>query len=58
METLLLILGAAAAAWFAILMWWPRSARRPDPDGFSADQALTTALDESVFEHARFRGHL
>ena len=58
METLLLILGAAAAAWFAILMWWPRSARRTDPDGFSGDPALTEALDESVFEHARFTGYL
>ena len=57
METPLLILGGLAAAWFAMLMLRPRSARRPDPDGFAVDPALTKALDDSASDHARFRGY-
>ena len=35
METLLIVLGVLAVAWFAMLMRKPRSSRRADPDGFA-----------------------
>lgn len=57
METLLIVLGVTALAWFSALMWLPRRARTPDSDGFVADPALTGALDEAVSDNARFRGY-
>jgi hypothetical protein len=53
METLLLILGLLAAAWFALLMRRPRSRRTPDPDGFAVDPALSKALDQGFADNNR-----
>ncbi|KJQ52463.1 hypothetical protein [Microbacterium sp. SA39] len=58
METLLLIHGLLAAAWFAMLMRKPRPAPRADPDGFAVDPALSKALDDSASDSVRFRGYL
>ncbi|GAA2938926.1 hypothetical protein GCM10010458_24320 [Microbacterium luteolum] len=57
METLLIVLGVLAAAWFAMLMRKPRSSRRADPDGFAVDPALSKALDDSASDSVRFRGY-
>lgn len=57
METSFLILAVIVAVWFGVLMRRPRSATKPDTDGFAADPALTHALDESTAEHVRFRGY-
>jgi len=56
METMFLITGAIVAVWFVVLMRRPR-ARKPDPDGFEADPALTKALEESDRDFLIFRRH-
>jgi hypothetical protein len=55
METFMLIFVAITAVWFGLLMRRPRPARKPDPDGFAVDPALTKALDESNTDFVMFR---
>lgn len=51
----MVIFVAIAAVWFGMLMRRPRPARKPDPDGFAVDPALTKALDESDRDYLMFR---
>ncbi|KJL30125.1 hypothetical protein RS83_01267 [Microbacterium oxydans] len=55
MDTFFVITGAVIVVWFGVLMWRPRPARKPDPDGFAADPALTKAIDESNRDFVMFR---
>ena len=49
-----MIMGAIAAVWFAVLMRRPR-VRKPDPDGFAVDPALTKAIEEADRDFLIFR---